>query len=211
MEYEKQIDSSIYFTDKYITDKRWSTYSGLVELVLKNRPKNILEIGPGNNILKNILLIFGFKIKTLDFDESVKPDYVMDVSSDELLKLKNENFDFIIASEVLEHIEYKDFKKTLNNLKAISTGKIILTLPYAYGNSKTINLRVGRRIKFQKRIFFKREKHKFNGQHYWEIGKKGFSLNKIKKDILNIGLEIDDCYLKEENYYHYFFILNKKD
>ncbi|MHA1380617.1 MAG: hypothetical protein ACTSRG_19795 [Candidatus Helarchaeota archaeon] len=51
--------------------------------------------------------------------------------------------------------------------------------------------------------------HKFNGEHYWEIGKAGYPLSKIIKDIQKTGFEVEKTYRVFENPYHRFFILRK--
>jgi len=51
--------------------------------------------------------------------------------------------------------------------------------------------------------------NKFDGEHYWEIGKIDYSLNKIVNDIQNTGFKIEKTYRVFENPYHRFFILRK--
>ena len=47
----------------------------------------------------------------------------------------------------------------------------------------------------------------FNGEYYWKIGKIGFPLSKITKDIQRVGFKILKTYKIFENPYHGFFIL----
>lgn len=51
--------------------------------------------------------------------------------------------------------------------------------------------------------------HKFNGEHYWEIGKFGYPLSRIIKDIKIAGFNIKKTYRIFEVPYHRFFILEK--
>jgi len=51
--------------------------------------------------------------------------------------------------------------------------------------------------------------HNFDGEHYWEIGKTGYSLHKIVNDIQNTGFKIEKTYRVFENPYHRSFILKK--
>ena len=53
-------------------------------------------------------------------------------------------------------------------------------------------------------------KHEFNGEHYWEIGKVGYPLSKITKDIERAGFNIERTYRVFENPYQRFFILRKE-
>lgn len=52
--------------------------------------------------------------------------------------------------------------------------------------------------------------NKFNGEHYWEIGKAGYPLSKITKDIEKAGFKIIKTYRIFENPYHRFFVLKKE-
>lgn len=52
--------------------------------------------------------------------------------------------------------------------------------------------------------------HKFDGQHYWEIGKKGYPLNRITNDIKNAGFKIVKTYRVFEIPYQRFFVLKKE-
>ena len=52
-------------------------------------------------------------------------------------------------------------------------------------------------------------KHKFDGQHYWEIGKISYTLKKIIKDLRSSGFEIKKTYRVFEFRYHRFFSLIK--
>ena len=51
--------------------------------------------------------------------------------------------------------------------------------------------------------------NKFDGEHYWEIGKAGYPLSKIIKDIQRAGFKIEKTYSVFENPYHRVFILKK--
>jgi hypothetical protein len=53
--------------------------------------------------------------------------------------------------------------------------------------------------------------NKFNGEHYWEIGKAGYplSISKNIKDIQRSGFKIERTYRIFEHPYHRFFILKK--
>jgi hypothetical protein len=55
-------------------------------------------------------------------------------------------------------------------------------------------------------MFYK--KHKFDGQHYWEIGKKNYTQKKIRKIMENI-FKVKEIFTAKENTYHTFFLLEK--
>jgi hypothetical protein len=51
--------------------------------------------------------------------------------------------------------------------------------------------------------------HRFNGQHHWEIGKKGYELPRII-DAISGTFDIEREYVPYENQYHHFFVLRSK-
>ena len=187
MAYDIQIDSGIYHSrEKYMTVERWSTYALAISEIMKINPKKILEIGPGNGIVTSILKKIGFEVKTLDFDSSLNPDFVFDVSNDSILDLKQYDFDLILASEVFEHIKYEDFLKSLKNLSQMCQ-TLVITIPSERLRSCffgfCLKLPLFGKISHGFKLKYKRRPNIFEGQHYWEIGKTGYPFGKIKSDI----------------------------
>lgn len=58
-------------------------------------------------------------------------------------------------------------------------------------------------------LSMKKPIHKFDGEHYWEIGKAGYPLTKIINDIQRAGFKIEKNNRIFEFPYHMFFILKK--
>lgn len=211
--YQVQVRDGHYTGSTYLSASRWSTYSLIVEHVLNARPKKILEIGPGPGILSQLLTNLGFEVKTLDFDSTLKPDYLMsltDITSEKI----PERFDLIIASEVFEHVRYQDFLKVLPELSKISKS-LLLTLPntdrYSFFFGIRIRLPLLNKIVFMMKLRAGSIKHKFDGQHYWEIGKAGYSLKKIRHAVSSRSWEIEKCYYNIDKPFHHFFILKSNE
>ena len=55
----------------------------------------------------------------------------------------------------------------------------------------------------------KPKEHIFDGEHYWEVGKKRYPLERICNDIISAGFSIERTYRVFENLYHRFFVLKK--
>ncbi len=51
------------------------------------------------------------------------------------------------------------------------------------------------------------QKHVFDGEHFWEIGKLGYPLKKVLADFSACHLALEKMYRVQENPYHHFFIL----
>jgi len=92
----------------------WFRYYYLVKDVIRLGGKNILEIGTGSGLVKNCLgtLVNNFKI--LDINPNLSPDFLGDVRIYNK-KLEN-NFDIVIAADVLEHMPFYDLSKTIKNI-----------------------------------------------------------------------------------------------
>ena len=160
-----QIDDIFYLIDHY-----------------KIKNPSILIIGVGNDLLKTILKYqFNYLVDTLDIDPDLKPDIAGSVH--QLDKNLKRSYDIIVCCHVLEHMPFELFEPTVKLMKKYCRFAVI-HLPIAkFG----ITTKIGLYPLFEKNIdilstyFFK--PHKFDGQHYWEIGTKGYSLSSISKTI----------------------------
>lgn len=204
-----QVKKKHYFNLNYDKKARWISYWYQIHEVISQNPKTVLEIGVGNNTVSDYLKKIGLKVTTCDFDKNLNPDVCASVLK---LPFKDNSFDMVLCAEVLEHTSYSDFTKALSELYRVSKNKVIITLPH----SSLTNLYFGiKLIPFipKKEIMLKIDwpfDHHYDGEHYWEIGKKGYSFNIVKNDILKTGFKIRKTFFSKENPYHQFFILFKK-
>uniref|UniRef100_A0A7C5V3W0 Methyltransferase domain-containing protein n=1 Tax=Caldicellulosiruptor owensensis TaxID=55205 RepID=A0A7C5V3W0_9FIRM len=204
MMFKPQVPREHYFKD-YDTKERWISYWYQINEVLKTRPEKVLEVGIGNKTVSDYLRKLGITVVTADVDKSLEPDYVCSVT--ELSKYFNENeFDTVLCAEVLEHIPFEYFEKALEELWKVSKMYVILSLPH-FGVVFSLSLKIPllKRINITVKIPLPL-RHVFDGQHYWEVGKKGYSLGNILK-ILSKLFYIKKTYIVPENPYHRFFIL----
>lgn len=196
-----------YFSKKYISKKRWLSYWYQIKEVLDLAPRSVLEIGVGNKIVSDFIRTQSIDIKTLDINPELKPDFVGSVLE---IPFKSNQFDVVLCAEVLEHLPLEEFKKALKEIKRVSGKYVVLSLPH-WGISLYLGIKLPLLKKleiFLKCPFYK--KHKFIGEHYWEIGKRGYSLRKIKGLIGQVGFKILKDYLVFDVPYHHYFILSKE-
>jgi len=175
---------------------------------LVNKNDKILEIGPGNGTVTDYLRKRGPNVTTLDIDPDLNPDCIGDIT--ELTKIfEPDSFDLILCAEVLEHIPFDDVETALKNIYEVTSCYAIVSIPH-FSISVSLALKIPL---FEIKHWFVRIpfpiQHKFDGEHYWEIGKKGYSVKNIKRLLNKIGFTI----VKEEtpilNTYHHFFVLKK--
>jgi hypothetical protein len=171
-------------------------------------PESILIIGVGDNITGKILISQGIDVYTFDFDKELNPDFVGNITNiDEVLQGKH--FDVILCCQVLEHLPYDNFEKILWKLKLFADN-VIISLPYS-PICFEVNIKAPRigycKIKINIHCFFR--KFKWDGEHYWEIGYKGYTKRKIRKSITKV-FNIKKQFVAKYNYYHLFFVLKSE-
>jgi len=209
MKYEKQVETSHYSFERYFYKGRWMSYWYQArEIISRTDIKSVLDVGPGTDFLKTVLAIHRPDINyhSLDIAEDVKPDIFGGVTN---IPVSDGTYDAVCAFQVLEHIEFQDFEKAVLEMKRVSKQFVFISLPH-FGPSLELQLKVPflPRIQIAMKIPFP-QKHVFGGQHYWEIGKKGYSPREIRSAVKK-HLTILDEYVPFENQYHRFLITKKK-
>lgn len=206
--FKTQVAKKHYFSSKYNSRERWNSYWYQIKEVTDLNPEKVLEIGVGNKTVSDYLKKNGIEVITFDFDKDLIPDVVGDVRR---IPFKKNSFDIVICAEVLEHLPFSDVNKALNEIKRVTKKYALITLPH----SSLINLYFGVKIiPFipKQQISIKIDfpvTHRFKGEHYWEIGKKKYSLKKIIAVIRSSGFSLEKCYFPPDNPYHRFFLLKK--
>lgn len=202
----KQVNKEAYSFGSYCDLDRWGSYHYQIREVLRNNPSTVLEVGTGDGVLKNYLVANTSVIyKNLDIAEDLNPDILGSVED---IPVSENSFDLVCAFEILEHLPFDKFETCLSELKRVSRGDVVISLPH-FGPPVKFLLKIPflPQIKFAfKMPYFRR--HIFNGQHYWEIGKKGYSISKIRYIIRKHFILVDE-FVPFENQYHHFFILKK--
>ncbi len=203
----KQVDKEHYSFEKYCGPDRWGSYYYQIKETIAQKPHTILEVGGGDGVLRSYLSNnTDIKHTSLDIAEDLHPDVLGSVSD---IPLEDNSFDVTCAFEVLEHLPFEQFEKALKELKRVSKGVVLLSLPH-FGPMVSFSFKIPflKRKRWACKIPYPRE-HVFNGEHYWEIGKKGYGIKKIRR-ILEKFFVIEREYVPFENDYHHFFVLKSK-
>jgi hypothetical protein len=202
---EKQVDKKHYNFERYCYPERWASYYQQIKEIVRVEPKTVLEIGAGDYTVKSYVEKYtGCTYKTVDIADDLHPDIIAPIHD---IPVPNKSFDVVCAFEVLEHIPFDHVPQALAELKRISSKYVLISVPH-FGPMMHIDFKLPfiPRIQFHWKIPY-HPKHSFNGQHYWELGKKGYSVDLLKKIITEKGFTIENDYIPYDSEYHHFFIL----
>lgn len=203
-----QVDPQ-YFTSAYLSRERWISFWYQIMEVNKTSPKKVLEIGPGPGIVSEILKRMNVKVMTLDIDPKLRPTVCADVAA---IPFGDKSFDTVLAAEILEHIPFSEVPKALRELSRLAGKSIVITLPHFSHFAPSIALKLFPYVPRLSKVFpiSLPAKHKFDGQHYWEIGKSGFPISAVRRLLAkSTGMDLVKDYLIEENPFHHVFVLRK--
>ncbi|MBI2635360.1 MAG: class I SAM-dependent methyltransferase [Parcubacteria group bacterium] len=195
-----------YFAFDYEDKNRWMSYWHQIKEISNFHSESVLIIGKGSGLVSEYLKLSGIKTTTLDIDESLSPDVVASVLD---MPFKDSEFDAVLCAQVLEHLPYEDFTKAIFEIKRVANKSAVISLPH-FGPAIRFLFKFPffPEIKFMVKLPYPK-KHLFKGEHYWEIGKRGYSAQKIKKDIEKCGFNGIKDYIFFENPLHHFFVLKK--
>lgn len=196
-----------YNFSRYVYFSRWASYWYQIGEALRDEPKTVLLVGIGDRVVVRALEEYGASVTTVDIDSSLIPDTVASV---EALPFSDASFDAVLCAEVLEHLPFERFESALGELHRVAKTTVVLSLPH-FGPPITFLIKIPffPEIKFSFKVPVPL-RHAYNGEHYWEIGKRGYPVTRIRR-ILRRFFTIQNEFVPFENQYHHFFILKKHD
>lgn len=178
-----------------------------LHMVIDLKPETVLEIGVGNGVVCDTLRKLGVKVTTLDVAEDLQPDIIASITE---IPLTDASFDAVLAAEILEHVPWEELPKAISEIHRISKKYAVITLPhsgYTFSFSWKAPLLPQQRWIFKLPHFWK--KHVFSGEHYWEMGKRGFPVRRIKNLLWSSGFKILKSKTDPEDPAHWAFLLEK--
>jgi SAM-dependent methyltransferase len=201
---EKQVESEHYHFSSYMHKGRFVSLWHQLDEVQKLAPNSVLEIGVGPGFFKTLAAVIGLPVETLDIDPALKPDHVGSVTA---LPFDNDAYDLVCAFQMLEHMPYDQSLLAFAEMARVSRRHVVLSLPDARRVWQySIHIpRLGPKRFFLPRPRLKAPVHEFDGEHYWEIGKKEHPLPRVIAD-LSQHMCLVKSYRVFENPFHRFFV-----
>lgn len=204
-----QVDPDHYDFSKYVSWERWSSYWHQLHEIDTVRPNDVLCIGIGDDIVPSILQRKGYAVSRFDFDPTLEPDYVGCVD-DVRKSVDGRIFDAVLCCQVLEHQPFEKLAHTLEQLLSITKSRLVVSLPYSHVPMLRLKLRLYRSVFADLDLLVQKfwKPWKFDGEHYWEVGAREFSMSRIAPLFHRQGFKTRHFHAKE-NPYHLFLVMDR--
>lgn len=179
-----------------------NAYYQLRDLERCSRSGKVLLVGTGNGLDAQILRWRGYDVTTFDIDPAFGPDLMGSVH--DLSVFEDRRFDAVIASHVLEHLPVAFLDASLAELARVA-GHCIVYLPVAgrhFQSRFKMDIK-GIDLSFVLDLFNYFHKpdgvtaRYCQGQHYWELGMRGFSVRALNRR-LDAHFRIVDRYRNKD-------------
>ncbi len=208
MTYEPQVDKS-HYGKKYRHLDRWDAYFHQLAFIGRAAPTTVLEVGPGEGVVTREMREGGIAVTTVDIAPDLSPDVVASVTD---LPFDAAQFDAVVACEILEHIRFEDVPHALAEISRVIRTHAIISVPHP-GNilfSAIVKIPFIRQFSVRIQIPFFWKTHTFDGQHYWELGKRGYPVSRFIDAARGAGLTLVVTEKYTDDPAHRFFLFEKR-
>ena len=176
--------------------------------------RRVLIIGPGQGLDTHIFKWRGYEVTTLDIDDTFTPDVLGSVHDMQMFSAGQ--FDVVIASHVLEHLAEAYLDRALQEIARVGRFALIY-LPVA-GRHAQLRIMPGFKsldwsVVIDLFNYFVRPDgvapRYCQGQHFWEIGRRGFSARQVRRRFAR-EFEVLDAYRNRDWTPSYNFVLRSR-
>jgi SAM-dependent methyltransferase len=202
--FRPQVAPAHYQSSAYATKERFINYWHQIDEVLRLQPASVLEVGIGSGFVQRYLRERGISIHTADADARLQPDTLAVLPK---LSFADGEFDVVCCFEVLEHLPFDLFAECVRELKRVARRWVLVSLPDVTPYAR-LSIEWGFKRHLLRRFFDLKQvrppQNRFNGEHYWEIGKQGFPLERVLRAIRDQGFLDLSSFRIEEDPWHRF-------
>jgi Methyltransferase domain len=179
------------------------------------RCRTVLLVGPGNGLETTVLRWRGLEVTTLDIDETFAPEHVGSVH--DLSRFRSGMFDVVLASHVLEHLAVSYLDPALAEIARV--GRYALVYLPVHGRHAQLRAIAGVRdldLSLEVDLFnyFERPDgvtpRYMGGQHFWEVGMRGFRVRDLRRRFLAANFDIVRDYRNRDWLPSYNFVLRSR-
>jgi SAM-dependent methyltransferase len=186
---------------------RLFSYRQQLVFALRYSVKSVLIVGKGDGLVAQLLSDYGVQVTTLDIAADLQPDLLGSVTS---IPAAQGSFDLTLCCQVLEHLPFEQFSLALREIRRVTRGYLVLSLPdiRRFVSFRVVLPKV--RLDWQLSIprfrapvmpAARREQH----GHYWEIGYQGSSFRDVRSRVLRAGWHVLKVLRVGELPWHTFF------
>lgn len=204
----KQVHKTHYRFSKYVHKRRWMSMWHQLDEVVSLEPDTVLEVGPGPGLFKAMASAFGVTVETLDLDPELNPDHVGSATN---MPFDDNSYDLVCAFQMLEHLPFEESRKAFREMVRVAKDKVIISLPDAKVKWPcSFHLpRIGTCYIHIPKPSIGLKRHRFDGEHYWEINKAGHRLKDVVQALQSAGdARLLKTYRVPDYPYHRFFVFN---
>ncbi|MDD3596693.1 methyltransferase domain-containing protein [Sulfuricurvum sp.] len=210
-EREKKLLKQNYYSAGYFDKYQLFTFAEQITLLYNHATpeSKILEIGKGNGFISDYFKKAGYTFQTFDINPNLEPDITGNVL--ELSHLITDFPDIIFCCEVLEHMDFTYFEKSLEEMQKVAKERIIITLPNCRKNfGANLQIRLPKRKVFSVPLFIHTTLGKnICPEHCWELNYTQETSSKNIEKILEKYFVIEDKGYFHTNPYHNYYVLKK--
>lgn len=189
---------------------RLTSYNMQVRLCLEVKPSRVLIVGKGDGIVQKILEVCRVEVRTLDIEETVRPDVVASVLE---MPVADGAFDAVLCCQVLEHLPFSSFDTAVRELARTCRRRVVLSVPdqrrYA-AMALTLGARTlgfGLSLGASRRRGLAKARYEEMG-HHWEIGVNGVGARSVIASLESVFAGVTKVRNKDLPW-HTFFICEK--
>lgn len=191
--------------DAYERPTRWASYWTQLKWSLSGPEGPVLLVGIGSGTTERELRARRDDVRTLDLDRTLEPDVVASVES---MPFDDGTFAVAVCCQVLEHLPWEAFEPSVRELRRVTSGRLVLSVPDVHwyvGLSAVAGIRI---IKRSLRIDLPRlfgRQLPAGSRHCWEIG-RGRSADELRNALTRAGWTVHEEFRDDANPYHRFYI-----